>query len=91
MERVTTALARRIENTDMFLRKALILVRPVIMALRLSKMAAKVLTLIPPAVLWDAPPIHISMRITTIVTLRNPAGLTDENPALRGTALLNTD
>ena len=61
------------------------------MAFRFNIIVANVLTFIPPAVDWDAPPIHIRNRNISMVTFRNETGLTDEKPEERGTEELNHD
>ncbi len=87
----TTALARRMESVAMVRWKAVTRGEPVTMARRLSHIAARVLTFIPPPVDCEPPPAHMRKSIMTSVTLRKPSGLTELNPALRGTAELNTD
>ena len=54
-------------------------------------MAANVFTLMPPAVDWEPPPIHISTTNISNVMFSIDAGLTDEKPDERGTQALNTD
>lgn len=91
IEIATTAFARLIEPTDTVRPNAVTLSLPVIIALKLSNIAANVLTFIPPAVDCDAPPIHISIIIIRIVILVNDTGFNEVNPELRGTNELNTD
>ena len=91
IDNATTAFARRIEPMAMERLNAVTYSRPVTIDLRLSHIAAMVLTLIPPAVDWDPPPIHIRNKMNKIVTSRKPAGLSDEKPALRGVTELNMD
>lgn len=91
MLRATTAFALRIEPTAMVREKAVTDGRPETIDLRFKHIAAKVLTFIPPAVDCEPPPIHIRNITTINVAGRNPAGFTEEKPALLGVAELNTD
>ena len=86
-----TALALLIDADDMVRLQVTTLFLPRIVARRLSRDVATVLTLMPPAVDCDAPPIHISIIIISIVTGENPKGFSDMKPELRGQVALKTD
>ena len=85
-----TALARRIEPMEMVRSKAHARWRPVMIARTLRKIAATVLTLMPPPSDCDAPPIHICTITSSRVRGRNEPGSSDTNPAERGVSELNT-
>ncbi len=90
-EIVTTAFALLIEPIAIVRLNAVTLSLPRTIALRFMRTAARVLTFMPPAVDWEAPPTHMRKSTKIKVTLRNPAGLTDTNPELRGVVELNID
>lgn len=64
---------------------------PNIIERRFMSDAQSVLTLIPPAVDCDEPPIHMRNSVNIRVTFKNDAGFTETKPELRGVVALKMD